>query len=69
MARGVNQIDEEAQTVLALLDEGQVALLKLVVQRDGSVGRATCYSFTTGRGQITIISTLLLNATGHEEKG
>lgn len=35
MTRGVNQVDEEAASIFTLLDERQVVLFQLVVQRDG----------------------------------
>lgn len=35
MTRGINQVDEEAASIFTLLDERQVSLFELVVQRDG----------------------------------
>ena len=35
VTRGINQVDEEAASIFTLLDERQVVLLELVVQRDG----------------------------------
>lgn len=36
MPRGVNEVDQETRTILALLDEGQVVLRELIKQRNGS---------------------------------
>lgn len=36
MPRGVNEVDQETRTILALLDEGQVVLRELIKQRNSS---------------------------------
>lgn len=36
MPGGVNEVDQETRTILALLDEGQVVLRELIKQRNGS---------------------------------
>lgn len=35
MTRGIYQVDEEAVSIFTLLDERQVVLFKLIIQRDG----------------------------------
>lgn len=40
VAGRVDQVDEETQPILALLDEGHVILVQLVVQGDGAVEEA-----------------------------
>lgn len=39
MARRVDQVDQEATAIFALLDEGHVVFTQLVVQGDGSEGQ------------------------------